>query len=287
MFFDGLQKPSFYRFSAEASLINTAGLLLHSYHTGKDVSFARSVALGDLTRFKDVSDYKDVYVSSSGIKLLSDGYTGDSKALSGVGPVSKGSSPKLFHSLTPSGYGTVSAIRVTMTNNGNAGTINYVTVYSDGVLVAESEHVVNPASSTTFIFPISFEVDPNKTYDLYFSTNDDCGNSFSSRVITAVPTPRATGWAMAKQHELPSYATRLALNVYASGTEPVIELRNGNGNWSTCIPVATKQANSQTGSSCTLYSYDVPLSLGAQTMQLRVTLNAYDTCVYGYSGAIL
>lgn len=290
MFFDCLQKPTFDRFVSESSLINTAGLLLHSHHAGEDVSFAQNVFLGDLTQVADAAQYANIHFSSEGAHILSTGYSGETINLNSANiTVSSSTSPKKIFTFHPSGYGDLTSIGIGLDSSIAATFTSYLTLHCGGQQVAQSAEYVKSDTSSANTFTYTFQntlLDPNCSYDVYFHTNYASSRTLSSATITASPRIFDSGWLNSLPVELPGTCERTVVNIYASGTPFTLEYRLNGGAWDDSIVSSEKQAISQTGAVCTLSRFDIPLS-GSQTLELRISLSSADSRVYGYSAAIL
>lgn len=278
---------------ADAANVNLAGLLLHSRHAGEDISFAQRVMVADLTRREDTAQYSQLYFSSAGARLLSEGYSGEEKAIRNPGGTSivvyNNVSPLKIWTFTPSAYGRLSKITIKMSANSYGSFTDQLFLYSGGVLVASSDEYVKSDSNAVLSFDYEFSnflLDPNKSYDLYFNTTWASTRTISSATITAAPQIYTSGWSISRAVQLPEDAERAVVHLYAAGTAPTLERRFDGGAWSTVSAAATLSAASQTGAACKLYRYEIALS-GGETMQLRVRQPAADSVAYGLSAAIL
>lgn len=278
---------------ADAANINLAGLLLHSRHAGEDVSFAQRAMVADLTRISDAAQYSQLYFSSNGARLLDAGYAGETKAVrtaSGANFVVYNSvSPLKIWTFRPSGYGALTKITIKMSANSYGSFTDQMFLYSGGVLVASSDEYVKADTEAVLSFDYifsNFVLDPNKSYDLYFNTTWASTRTITEATITATPLVYTSGWLLSRSAQLPDGAERAIVNVYAGGTQLMLERRFDGGAWSAVTAASTSSAASQTGAACKLYRYEIVLN-GATTLQLRVRLPAADSVVYGFSGAIL
>lgn len=278
---------------ADAANVNVAGLLLHSRHAGEDISFAQRVMIADLTRESDAAQYSQLYFSSAGARLLGEGYSGEEKAIRQASGssivVHSGNSPLKIWTFQPGGYGALTKITIKMTANSYGSFTDQLLLYSGGALMAISDEYVKAdteaAISYDYYFP-NFVLDPNKSYDLYFDTTWVSTRTIATAKIVATPLVYTTGWLLSRPAQLPDGAERAIIHLYAGGTAPTLDARYPGGAWSAFTAAAAAAAVSQTGAACTLYRYELPLeNLGP--LQLRLSLPAADSVVYGFSGAIL
>ena len=297
MFFDGLQKSGFDKRLVEASLMNNAGLLLKSKHSGGDDSFAESVFAADITGLSDVSSYSNVKIDSTGAQILASGYAGVTEDLTdsdGNGiAVSSDNSPCKLLTINPTGFGTLSSIVIRMSSSA-AGMFQYpdqLLLYCDDVLVSESDEVVSAGSGInvdiTFAFE-SIELDPNKGYDVYFKSRNPAERRIKSATITVTPIVYTSGIVILNEIMLQSGHSRTAFYVYSSGSAPDVMVKLGDGSYESVAERISKQAVSQTGAACTARRYECEFLPGTyESITIKIEMNAADIVVFGCFGAIL
>ena len=277
-------------FRADAANINLAGLLLHSHHAGEDVSFAQNVFLGDLTQVADAAQYENICFSSAGAHILSTGYSGETIDVKNTGiTVSSSTSPKKIITFHPSGYGDLTSITIGLDSSILAAFTSYLTLRCGGQQVAQSADYVKSDTSSANTFTYTFQntlLDPNCSYDLYFHTNYANSRTLASVTITASPRIFDSGWLNSLPVELPAGCERVHLNVYAAGAPAGVAYRENGGTWRASSPYYSRTAKSQTGMTCELRSHTFAVTEEAE-LELRFTLPAATSVVYGFSAAIL
>lgn len=281
-------------FRADAANINLAGLMLHSHHAGEDVSFAQNVFLGDLTQIADAAQYANIRFSSAGAHILSTGYSGGTinplRTESGASiTVSGSTSPKKILTFQPSGYGYLTSIRIDLSGNIASTFTDYLTLRCGGQQVAQSAEYVKSDTSSVNTITYTFQstlLDPNCSYDLYFHTNAVILRTLSSATITASPCIYTSGWLTSLPVELPAGCARVHLNVYTAGAPADVAYRENGGAWKSSAPYDSRTAKSQTGMTCALRSHTFAVTEEAE-LELRFTLPAATSVLYGFSAAIL
>lgn len=278
---------------ANAASINAAGLLLHSRHAGQDISFARDAMVADLTHASDTAEYAQLCFTDAGAHLLSSGYAGETISIrdengSNIG-VSASVCPRKIWTFRPSGYASLTSIQIEMVSSSSAILTDQLSLYNGDTLVAKSLEYVKSDTSSVRSFTYTFQnviLDPNKSYDLYFDTNLSSMRTISTATITATPLIYTSGWLISPEKYFPEYRHNLHLNVYAGGTTPTVAYRLDGGAWKSISAYSVTPAVSQTGAACQLHSFIFAVTENS-VLELRFTLPAADSVLYGYSAAIL
>ena len=110
--------------------------------------------------------------------------------------------------------------------------------------------------------------------------------TLSSATITASPCIYTSGWLTSLPVELPAGCARVHLNVYTAGAPADVAYRENGGAWKSSAPYDSRTAKSQTGMTCALRSHTFAVTEEAE-LELRFTLPAATSVLYGFSAAIL
>lgn len=261
---------------SEAANINLSCALLQSKCDGKDVSFAQRAALFDLTHWDDISQYENVLVASTGSKIPEAAFTGIGQT-SIVKNVHQAYSPVKFFSFQPTSYAMLTSIAANFTGY-HTGTCSIEARCGEETVATSNTLSLASAQSATFSF--SAALDPNKTYDLYFSTTMNSTTTLRDITIHAQPIAPSAGKITTVSYNIPSDTKRIILHLHAAGPAPTLQLQFGGGAFTSALTAAAS-------GSASFHRYETVIPAGTQTMAARINLSSADTVVYGCCGAML
>lgn len=278
---------------AKAAAINTAGLLLHAHHKGQDISFAESVFVADFTQPEDVQAYENVLLSSGGAQIPASGYSGetftDLHEASGASlNIAVAHGQKTILQFRPSSYGKLCGVTIAFSGLTQSTYTDELALYRGQTLLAKTSFTKSDTgtlTSVSYSFPET-QLDPNVDYELRMKTDTDKGRVLDSITTIATPQVFTTGSVEPKTQTLPIGCKRVHLDIYCSGTAPVVSSSEDGGDWTRCALYRSRTAKSQTGAACTLKSYLIPVTEETE-FSLRIALPAANCVIYALSAAIL
>lgn len=249
----------------EAALWNSAIGLLAAEHAGCPTSHAEAAYADCLRSPARCTAYENVCFGASGAELLTQGaanrsFTADYQELTPEDAL-------LVSSYTPEGYGTLTGITVSGSQNGGSGLSVTLTLCCGNETVAQAEQTLS-ATTQGFSMQFSFSclLDPNKTYSLYIRCPDIYYHSVQVTNILFTPSALTyvSGSFQTAAFSVPSGASRIRLMCSTDGFTPGVQLAS-NGGWVSLSPVGGAEAG--------LFTAQASLPAGLQTVSLKFSLS--------------
>ena len=193
---------------------------------------------------------------------------------------------KLFD-FYPDAFGQLTNLRYKMENVSSNGTA----VLKLRILDSESGDVIQETAALSCTkngyqdFPVNCRLDPNLRYSMYLWVESNTGTGMTMEKLTFTVTPLiyTTAAVTMSPLTLPAGAARLELLVHDAGAASSAALKFDSGEFAALTQVSAKSDRIPGGAAATLRRYTADIPAGAQTAQLKLTLNGSDCKIYDYA----
>lgn len=261
----------------EAALWNSAIGLLAAEHLGYATSHAESAAANALRDPSRLDSYDNFCFGENGAVLLAQGAQNRTCNLNHVNLTSQ--RVKLLEDYVPEGFATLTGMRLEATYLNSYGSTVTLYLYCGEEVVAQSSHAIDTDSPASMNFSFQYRLDPNRTYNVRASCPAVGGMVIQATKLTLLTTALTytTGTFQTTALSVPSGAARLRLLCSTSGAAPTVQLATAGGGWTSL------SLSARVGSKAQLYTGQLALPDGLQSVRLRFTLSGAGNAIRDYA----
>ena len=282
---------------AATPMIHIGGVMAAVAHQGGHAVYAERVQVDAFQDPDQITEYEGVYYcGGSGVQLLTTGLSSGTvyssptashpnsfHAENSSQKIEIGERSKLF-TFYPDYYGTLT--NLTMIFNMSLSThikmqlIIQDTESNQDVMTTELQTVSSDTSTVSF--PVRFRLDPNRRYAMYVYVENRRPN-MARLEFTITPLVYSTGSVTMKPMEIPAGTARLEMLLHDNGTAVAAALKFDSGEFTALTQSSAKADKIPGGTDATLRRYSIDVPDGAQTAQLKLTLNDNGSELYDYA----
>lgn len=285
---------------AEAGMRTLGGVMAAVAHQGGHAMYAERVQVDAFQDADQIAENGGVYYRGKKLELLPEGLQSDevwgspgttsTNAYYNVTNLTKALKPKqqwnkLFN-FYPNAFGKLTKLKLVLNTTVSQTTTIKLAIQDTEAAqdVLTTEFVTIPADQKNFEFPVDLLLDPNRRYAMCSWLEEGSTTiSMSCIEFTITPLVFTNGSVTMKPMAIPAGTARLELLLHDSGAAASASLRFGAGEFVALTQHSAKadKISGGTGATLRLYSVDVPA--GAQTAQLKLTLNGAACKVHDYA----
>ena len=285
---------------AEASMRTLGGVMAAVAHQGGHAAYAERVQVDAFQDPDQIAENSGVYYRGKKLELLSEGLQSDevwgnpgttsTNAYYNVTNLGKAFKPKQqwnkVFDFYPNAFGKLTKLKLILSMTVSQTTTIRLAIQDTEAAqdVLTTELVTIHSEEKNFEFPVNLVLDPNRRYAMCAWLEEGATTIGMNCIeFTVTPLVYTNGSVTMKPMEIPAGTARLELLLHDNGTAAAPSLKLGTGAFAALTQLSAKADKIPGGTGATLRRYSVEVPAGAQTAQLKLTLNGAACKVYDYA----